>query len=236
MKIILFLPLVVLLAGCMRVDQVIDTTTALTAQKKEDKNFHTDLQRFEDELNSVKTKEQRDRLVDQLITASNMECNTYLYKTAGEPEEETDGVYTYMFKTVGKYIGWDIAKDAIDAVSAISDVGEKKRNQDKYTQALKPNIIKAVQIARKKYLQKIQTHKQLGLQEYPVAKVKEDLEAYDKRCSTYYGLMEITNALEKQQDQSDQKAKSIDINEVKSKIKEVTKEVQNLEKGELTPP
>jgi len=220
MKIVLFLPLVVLLTGCLRVDQVIDTTSALTVPKKEDKNFHTDLQRFEDELNSVKTKEQRNKLTDQLITASNMEVNAYLYKTTNKPEEETNGVYTYMFKTVGKYIGLDIAKDAIDAVSAISDMGTKS-NQDKYTQALKPNIIKAVQIARKKYLQKIQEHKQLDLQEYSISKVKEDLEAYDKRCSTYYGLMEITNALEKQ----DEEAKNININEVKWKIKEVTKEM-----------
>ncbi len=85
MKIILFLPLIMLFIGCMRVDQVIDTTTALTTQKKEDKNFHTDLQRFESEFNSIKTKEQRDRLIEQLITASNMECNSYLYITAGEP-------------------------------------------------------------------------------------------------------------------------------------------------------
>ncbi len=224
MKIILFLPLVMILAGCMRVDQVIDTA-ALVPEKK-DKSFHTDLQRFGDELNSIKTKEQRNRLIDQLVTASNMECNAYQYKTTSESEEETDGVYTYMFKTVGKYIGWDIAKDAIDAVSALSDIGEQKSAQDKYTQALKPNIIKAVQIARKKYLQKIEKHKQLNLQEYPISKVKEHLKAYDKRCSTYYGLMEITNALEKQQDQSDEELKSIDINEVKSKIKEVTKEVQ----------
>jgi hypothetical protein len=223
MKIVLFLLLVVLLTGCLRVDQVIDTS-ALVTQKK-DKNFHTDLQRFEDEFNSVKTKEQRNKLTDQLITASNMECNAYQYKTTAESEEGTNGVYTYMFKTVGKYIGLDIAKDAIDAVSAISDMGTKS-NQDKYTQALKPNIIKAVQIARKKYLQKIQEHKQLDLQEYSISKVKEDLEAYDKRCSTYYGLMEITNALEKQQDQSNKEIKSININEVKSKITEVTKEVQ----------
>jgi len=79
-----------------------------------------------------------------------------------------------------------------------------------------------VQIARKKYLQKIQQHKELDLETYPISKVREDLKAYDKRCSTYYGLIEITNALEKQ----DEEAKSIDINEVKSKIKEVTKEVQ----------
>lgn len=219
MKIILFLPLIILLVGCVDVNQVIDTR-ALVPEKK-DTSFHTDLQRFEDELNSIKTKEQRNKLIDQLITASNMECSAYQYKTTNEPEE-TSGVYATMFKTIGTYIGLDIAKDAIDAVSALSDLGETKSNQDKYTQALKPNIIKAVQIARKKYLQKIQQHKELDLQGYPISKVKEDLEAYDKRCSTYYGLMEITNALEKQ----DEEAKSININEVKSKIKEVTKEVQ----------
>ncbi len=217
MKIVLFLPLIILLVGCVNVNQVIDTT-ALVPEKK-DTSFHTDLQRFEDELNSIKTKEQRNKMIDQLITASNMECNAYQYKTTNE-EEETSGVYAYMFKTVGKYIGLDIAKDAIDAVSAISDMGQKS-NQDKYTEALKPNIIKAVQIARKKQLQKFQQHKELDLQTYPISKVKEDLEAYDKRCSTYYGLMEITNALERQ----DEVAKSIDINEVKSKIKKVTKEV-----------
>ncbi|HIP59530.1 MAG TPA: hypothetical protein EYH01_03780 [Campylobacterales bacterium] len=117
MKIILFLPLIMLLVGCVNVNQVIDTT-ALVPEKK-DTSFHTDLQRFEDELNSIKTKEQRNKVIDQLITASNMECSAHQYKTTNESEEETSGVYAYMFKSVGKYIGLDIAKDAIDAVSAL---------------------------------------------------------------------------------------------------------------------
>ena len=107
-------------------------------------------------------------------------------------------------------------------LSKMLEKASKFCEDEKYTQALKPNIIKAVQIARKKQLQKIQQHENLDLQTYPISKVREDLKSYDKKCSTYYGLMEITNALEKQ----DEEAKSIDISEVESKIKEVTKEVQ----------
>lgn len=220
MKIVLFIPLIVLLFGCHEIDQMVETA-ALTQTKKET-SFHTNLQRFEEEFKNIKDKEERNKLIDQLITASNMECNTYQYNMTQEDESKTDGVYTYMFKTVGKYIGWDIAKDAIDAVSALSDAGQEKSNQEKYTQALKPNIIKAIQISRKKYLQKILEHKKLDMQAYPLSKVKEDLNNYDKRCSTYYGLMEITNALEKQNDE----ARSINVDEVKTKIKEVTQEVK----------
>jgi hypothetical protein len=222
MKIVLFIPLVVLFFGCHEINQMVETTTALSQTKKEEKSFHTNLQRFEEEFQNIKNKEDRNKLIDQLITASNMECNAYQYNMTQEDESKTDSVYTYMFKTVGKYIGWDIAKDAIDAVSALSDAGQERSNQEKYTQALKPNIIKAIQISRKKYLQKILEHKKLDLQAYPPSKVKEDLHNYDKRCSTYYGLMEITNALEKQNDE----ASSINVDEVKTKIKEVTEEVK----------
>ena len=223
MKTILFLSLFILLFGCNDVQQMVNTS-ALT-QNSQDKSFHTKIQRFEEELRSVKTKEERNKVVDALVNASDMECSTYQYNMSQESEEKTNTIYTYLFKKAGQYIGWDIAKDAIAAVSSMTDAGTEANNKEKYTQALKPNIIKAVQIARKKYLHKIEQHKQLDLQAYSVNDVKKDLENYDKRCSTYYGLLEITNALQKQE-QSAAQTKNIDVDAVKNKIKEVTQEVK----------
>jgi hypothetical protein len=222
MKIVLLLSLVLLYSGCYEVPNLIETSS-LDVQK-EDKNFHTDLGRFDEEFKTASTKEQRNQLIDELVTASNMECNSFLYKADSQPKEEVGSVYTSMFKIVGKYIGLDIAKDAIDAVSAVSEMGKKQNNQDKYAQALKPNIIKAVQISRKKYLQTIYSSKALDLEKYPLQKVKEDLDNYDKHCSTYYGLLEINKALERQNTPT-QEVSIIDIDEVKTKIKKVTKEV-----------
>ncbi len=230
MKIVLFLPLLILLFGCQGLEQMVDTTALVP--KTQEKSFHTKVQRFEDELGSVKTKEERNKLVDALINASDMECSTYQYTMTQESEEKTDTIYTYMFKKVGQYIGWDIAKDAIDAVSTMTDADVKANNREKYTQALKPNIIKAVQIARKKYLHEIEQHKLLDLQAYSIIDVKKDLDNYDKRCSTYYGLLEITNALQKQE-QSANQTKSIDVDAVKDKIKEVTKEVKQEKKCDV---
>ena len=222
MKIVLFLPLLILLAGCYGVrDSVV--TEPLVAQEV-DNGFHTDMSHFLSEFSQVKTQQQRNKLIEELVTASNMECSAYQYQETNQPPEDDSG-YMAMFKIVGKYIGWDIAKDAMSAVSLLSDSATQKSNQDKYAQALKPNIIKGIQIARVKYLKKIERSKSLVLKSYSLEDVKKDIQNYDKRCSSYYGLMEITRALQNQEDASKEEAKIIDVEEVKVKIKEVTKAV-----------
>ncbi len=226
MKIVLFISIFILLSGCHSVDQMIDTNSLVP--QKTSREFATKLDRFALDLQAVKTIQDRNKVIDELVNASDMECSAYQYNLNQTDDTQTDTVYTYLFKKVGQYIGLDIAKDAIEAVSAMSDSTLQKRNQDKYTQALKPNIIKAIEIARKKYKQTIQKHKKLDLQHYSIEDVKEDLKAYDKRCSTYYGLLEITNALQKQEVSTTEK-KSIDVESVKQTIKEVTKEVSKRE-------
>ena len=228
MKIVLFIAIFILLSGCHGVDKMIDSNALVV--KKKSNGFATKIDRFDTDLQAVKTIQDRNKVVDDLLNASDMECSSYQYNL-NQPQDDTqtDSVYTYLFKKVGQYIGFDIAKDAIEAVSAMSDSTLQKSNQDRYTQALKPNIIKAIEIARKKYKKTIQKHKQLDLQHYSIKDVKEDLKAYDKRCSTYYGLLEITNALQKQQEVSNKEIKSIDVEGVKKTIKEVTKEVTKKE-------
>jgi hypothetical protein len=224
MKIVLFLPIYLLLVGCYGVRDSVVTNPLVSQVQEADRGFHTDMSHFLSEFSQVKTKKQRNRLIEELVTASDMECSAYQYRQTDKVPEDDSG-YMAMFKIVGKYIGWDIAKDAISAVSLLSDSATKKSNQDKYAQALKPNIIKAVQIARQKYLKKIAHSKTLSIKQYGLEDVKEDIQNYDKRCSTYYGLMEITRALQNQEDVAKEEAKIIDVDEVKVKIKEVTKAV-----------
>ncbi len=210
-----------LLLGCAETMNLVDTKEAV-----DDGSFHTDLTHYKGAFKTPRTKEQRDALISELITASNMQCNAYQYQPSKEKEEQTSSGYVTMFKIVGKYIGLDIANDAIDAVSAISDMGQKKSNRDKYAAALKPNIIKGVEVARKKYLAKIKTRQAKGLQSYSILDFQEDLKAYDKRCSTYYGLMEINKALEASLSMPSTKKSNIKVDEIKEKIKAVTKEVR----------
>ena len=123
MKIVLYLPLFMLLAGCYGVrDSVVSTPLVVEETQS---GFHTDMSHFLREFSQVKSKETRNKLIDELVTASNMECSAYQYRETN-PVAEDDSGYMAMFNIVGKYIGLDIAKDAISAVSMLSDSSTKK--------------------------------------------------------------------------------------------------------------
>ena len=205
-----------MMTACVETQQLLDTSIS----EKSDDEFRTNLKRYKGAFKQVQTRQERDSIIEELLTASDMQCNAYQYK---DDEEETDSIYTSMFNIAGKYIGLDVAKDAIEAVSMIADSRQKKSNQDKYAQALKPNIIRAVQISREKYLQKIKDKQQESLKKYGIFDFQKDLEAYDKRCSTYYGLIEINKALKMSMQAPTKESKRIKVEEVKEKIKAVTK-------------
>jgi len=220
-KITMFALVSGLFLGCVAPMGLVDIKPA-----PDDGKFHTDFSHYQGAFKMPRTKQERDALISELISASNMQCNAYQYKSSQESEDETNSGYVTMFKIVGKYIGLDIANDAIDAVSVISDMGQKKSNRDKYAQALKPNIIKGIELSRKKYLQEIKKHQKEDLKSYSILDFQEDLKAYDKRCATYYGLMEINKALEMSQTLPSEESKIIKVEEVKKKIAAVTKEVR----------
>ena len=211
-----------MMTACVETQHLLEP--ARTVEKNDDE-FRTNLKRYKGAFKQVQTKQDRDNIIEELLTASDMQCNAYQYKEEDE-EEETDGIYTSIFNIAGKYIGLDIAKDAIEAVSTIADMQQKKSNQDKYAQALKPNIIMAVQVSREKYLQKIKAKQQQGLKQYGIFEFEKDLEAYDKRCSTYYGLIEINKALKMSMQAPTKESQRIKVEEVKEKIKAVTKEIK----------
>ena len=212
--------MLVAFSGCVKTSMLVESETA----QKSDDEFSTNLKRYKGAFKQVETRVERDSVIEELLTASDMQCNAFQYKA--DEEEETDGIYTSIFNIAGKYIGLDIAKDAIEAVSTIADMQQKKSNQDKYAQALKPNIIMAVQVSREKYLQKIKAKQQQGLKQYGIFEFEKDLEAYDKRCSTYYGLIEINKALKMSMQAPTKESQRIKVEEVKEKIKAVTKEIK----------
>ncbi|GEM_PF-5474167 len=229
MKIILFLFFLALFMGCSRENiqtlQSLSQTTNLSNQNDAN-TFHTDISHFQSTLRNVKNEEARNRLMDEILSASDMECSAYVYGALQKVDEQNEDAYTKMFRLVGKYIGLDIAKDAVEAVSDLSNPNERA-NVEKYNQALKPNIIKAIELARKKYKKEIIAKHKLPLSRYDSEQFLSDLTQYDKRCSTYYGLLEITKALEKAQDaDTPPKTDAIDVHEVSRKIKEVTWQVK----------
>jgi hypothetical protein len=193
---------------------------------KNDKNFHTDLLRFQSNIKNADSKDKRNNLIKEIIEASNMECNAYQYSLLNEKPKEnsTTSLYTSLFKSISSYIGLDIAHEAISAISSMQNIPKSQNIQEKYQKALTPNILKAIEISRAKYSKKIQKNMKDDIKKYPIRQALYDLDNYDKHCSAYYGMIEITNALNKQQT-TPQSKNQINPQEIKSKITQITKEV-----------
>ena len=216
--------------------------TPLINQQKSHKSseFQTNLDNFiNSPFHQEVTKEERDAFIKEFLFQSNMQCQHHLTQTphAQQEKQDEESLYLTIFDTVSMIFGvshlTESAKRAL-----LSNTQESDGYQQKYQDALAPEILKGVEIGRVRYAKEILKRATKPLEKYPMKRVKKDMRTYDRQCNREYGLIEINRALMslKQNLQTPQesiapqpKQSKIDPIVVKKKVEEVTKEVERKE-------
>jgi hypothetical protein len=184
-------------------------------------------------LDATSTQQDRNSFLEEFISQSNMQCQHYL----GNPQHRTQSItssaeqtlYMSIFDTVSMLFGVKYITDVAKGVFLSNTTTNTPENQSMYQNALGPEIIRGVEIARLRYANLMRAKKAKSLEHYSVEHFQSDMVKYDKQCSNEFGLMEINNALREAQTQMMRSGivkPKIDPVEIKKKVEVATKKVE----------
>jgi len=184
-------------------------------------------------LSANSTQSERNRFMDEFISQSDMQCQHYLgnYQNRNKniSSHTEQSLYMSIFDTVSLLFGVKYITDTAKEVFVNSTNTYTPENQSMYQNALSPEIIRGVEIARLRYANAMKKRKKESLDSYSIVDFQNDMLAYDKQCSNEYGLIEINRALRQAQNQMMRlptlKPK-IDPMEIKEKVVVATKKVK----------
>jgi len=232
-KKILMLSSSLLFVACVPNGQTSLNPLSLTQKNHTDMEFHTNLENFvSSPFHENIKKEERNSFIKEFIFQSNMQCQHHLRYPSNKRQENQNqneqDLYMNIFDTVSMVFGVShITESAKRAL--MPNTQESSSNQQKYQNALTPEILKGVEIGRKRYANEILNKHTLSIKEYGTNKIKNDMSKYDKQCNHAYGLIEINRALmalqQNMQSPNQTSTTKIDAITVKKKVEAVTKKV-----------
>jgi len=235
-KVIMLSP-VLFFVACVPLEQTTLNPRSLNQQSHTTTEFRTNLENFvASPFHKNLSQEERNSFVKEFIFQSNMQCQHHLRQPSQTESYNQDeqNLYMSIFDTVSMVFGVSaITESAKKAL--MPNTQESNSNQQKYQNALTPEILKGVEIGRSRYANEILKKRTLTLKEYGTSELKRDMSKYDKQCNHAYGLIEINRALMAlqqniQEPSSTSSTVKIDPVEVKKKVEDVTKKVVK-EKG-----
>ena len=184
-------------------------------------------------LDAKSSKKERNSFLDEFILQSDMQCQRYLGNYQNRTQKVTTSVekslYMSIFDTVSLIFGVKYITDTAKEVFINNTNTNTPENQSMYQNALTPEIMRGVEIARLRYATAMKKRKNEPLKSYSISDVQNDMRKYDKQCSNEYGLMEINKALRQAQNQIMRRptvAPKIDPIEIKKKVEVATKKVK----------
>lgn len=183
--------------------------------------------------NVASTKKERNDFIDEFILKSNLQCQYYLANPVSKSSKNNQKkqLYISIFDAVSQVFGMKQVTDAAKELYAGDDNSNKTKNA--YENALTPEIIRGVNIARKQYAQRMILGKNRLIESYTISMLKQDVRNYDKLCNHETGLIEINKALRKAQKQPKIKpftpTMKIDPKVIKEKVVAVTKKAETEE-------
>ena len=184
-------------------------------------------------LGATSSKNERNSFLDEFIDQSDMQCQHYLGNYQNRTQNITSSVeqslYMSIFDTVSLIFGVKYITDTAKEVFVNNTNTSTPENQSIYQNALTPEIMRGVEIARLRYANAMKKRKNEALGSYSVANLQTDMRKYDKQCSNEFGLMEINKALRQAQNQMMRNSTvipKIDPVEIKKKVEVATKKVK----------
>lgn len=220
------------LTGCV---SGLDTGNSLVSETDEYQNrFHTNHYSFlTPVLSANSTQSDRNSFLEEFILQSDMQCQHYLRNSQHGTQKTTTSteqtLYMSIFDTVSLLFGVKYITDTAKNVFINNTNTNTPENQSMYQNALTPEIIRGVEIARLRYANAMRARKNEKLEHYSIASLKNDMMKYDKQCSNEFGLMEINKALRQAQQQmmrTGAEKPKIDPIEIKKKVEVATKKIK----------
>ncbi len=220
------------LTGC--VSGVNVGNSLVSGEHEYENRFNTNQYAFlTSNLDAITTQQERNSFLEEFISQSNMQCRHYL----GNPQHQAQNItssteqtlYMSIFDTVSMLFGVKYITDVAKGVFLSNTTTNTPENQSMYQNALGPEIIRGVEIARLRYANVMRAKKKESLERYSIEHLQGDMAKYDKQCSNEFGLMEINNALRQAQTQmmrSGIAKPKIDPIEIKKKVEVATKKVE----------
>nr|VFJ56607.1 MAG: hypothetical protein BECKDK2373C_GA0170839_105412 [Candidatus Kentron sp. DK] len=143
-------------------------------------------------------KGKRDELVNELLMLSDRVCSNHQAEIIANANDFNivTGSITNLLSAAGTVVGGAATKAALAAGASVSGSTKTLVDNELYLESVGTTIVRAISVAREKYLAKIENGMQEEVKEYPVTEALRDVQEYHGRCSFYYGLMEISKALE----------------------------------------
>lgn len=143
-------------------------------------------------------KAKRDELMNELITISDRVCSLHQAKIIANANtwNVAAGTTTSLLSALGTVLGGTVTKTALAAAATFSSSTRSLVNEQVYIETIGTTIVRAISVAREKYYAEIESGMTKEFDKYTVAKGLRDVQEYHRRCSFYYGLVEISKSLE----------------------------------------
>lgn len=159
-----------------------------------------DIDKLQDRVKAIgNDTEKRNILLEELLTISDRSCSRHqasIVSTANAWNVST-GTISTLLSAIGTVSGGASDKAALAAGAAFTNSTRSLVNEEVYAKAIGPTIVRATISARDKQLAIIKAGmKEADIKNYSVQQGLRDVYNYHNRCSFYYGLLEITKAIE----------------------------------------
>jgi hypothetical protein len=157
-----------------------------------------DVEELQKRVSQVDDKAKRNELINELITISDRVCSRHQAAILANVNawNIVTGTTTNLLSALGTVIGGEVTKASLAAAATFSSSTRSLVNEEVYVETLGAAIVRAISVAREKYYAEIENGMMKELTDYTVSKGLRDVQEYHRRCSFYYGLLEISKSLE----------------------------------------
>ena len=172
-----------------------------------------DQKALEDRVSAVNNYLTRNQLIDELLSISDRSCSRHhaLIMANANSWNVSTGTLSTFLSVVGTVTGGETTKAALSAGAAFTNSTRSLVNEEIYAQAIGSTIVRASMSAREKQLAEIEVGmREQDIQVYSIQQGLRDVYNYHDRCSFYYGILEITQAIENRKRTSSEIVNSLD--------------------------
>ncbi|MBT3845776.1 MAG: hypothetical protein HOF59_11530 [Gammaproteobacteria bacterium] len=151
-----------------------------------------------DTQNTKAQKVLRDNLVYEIATISDRVCSLHQATIIANDNvwNVSTGTLTNLFSAVGTVAGGEATKAGLAAAASLTGSARSLVNEQIYAETVGTAIVKGVSVAREKYFAELKLNLQEDYEKYTVQQALRDVQEYHRRCSFYYGVVEISRSLD----------------------------------------
>lgn len=236
-KLILQIYLIFLISGCSLVPNYYEADPIFKQQsnllKDDDDGYviQVDSEKLKNRADEANDYLLRNQLLEELLTISDRSCSRHHATIIANVNtwNIATGTTSTLLSAIATVTGGATTKAALSAGAALTNSTQSLVNEEIYAQAIGPTIVRSTISSRQKKLAEIEEgmrEKDLGV--YSVQHGLRDIYNYHSRCSFYYGLLEITQAIDERRRSRSEIMNALDL--LKSEAKDALANKRSVEK------